>query len=118
MSIADRLLDANILLDYGRHEGALLSVLVAVSGSFRRRFPKGTPSLRARKDMGDREAFETFLRQEMQKTRIRCMVLFEGECQPVEKVFYKWLRCSLAHEGALPEQIDFRPEESNRVAQL
>ena len=118
MSISNRLQDARVLYDAGRHEGALLSVLVAVAGSSRRRFPQETVSRReASKKMGDGEAFETFLLEEMQRIGV-CAVYFNGECRSAEKIFYKWLRNSLAHEAALPKDIVFRPDESDRVARI
>lgn len=57
MSIKDRLDDARILFSQGRRDGALLSVLVAVAATSRRRYPK---SLIRR----DREAFIRFLLDE------------------------------------------------------
>lgn len=118
MSIAERLIDAKCLLDQNRHEGALLSVLVAAAGSSRRRFPLGTQSIRRPKEkMGDAEAFETFMMQEMQKVGV-CSVCFDGKCNSAERIMYKWLRCSLAHEAELPSQISFCSGESNTIAEI
>ena len=49
MSIEDRLADADILWKHGRHEGALLSVLVAVAATARKTFPEIT---------GDRASYQ------------------------------------------------------------
>lgn len=118
MSITNRLVDAKLLYDTDRHEGALLSVLVAVAGSSRRRFPKGTKSRTSpAKDMGDREAFETFIGEEMKRVGA-CSVLFDGKCNSAESIFYKWLRCSLAHEAELPEQVVFHAGQSPREASI
>ena len=118
MSITNRLVDAKLLYDAGRHEGALLSVLVAVAGSSRRRFPKGTGS-RANPStkMGDREAFETFIGEEMKRVGA-CSVFFDGRCNSAESILYKWLRCSLAHEAELPEQIVFHSGPSSLEASI
>lgn len=116
MSITARLQDAKLLYDNGRYEGALLSVLVAAAGTSRKRYPHGTISRRdPKKKMGDGEAFETFIAEEMQRVGT-CAVYFNDECNSAEKVFYKWLRCSLAHEAELPNEICFRPSESNIIA--
>lgn len=118
MSVTARLEDAKLLYDHGRHEGALLSVLVAAAGTSRRRFPRGTQSRRNPKTkMGDGEAFETFVAEEMQRVGT-CAVYFNGQCNSAEKVFYKWLRCSLAHEAELPNEIVFCAGEHNNVAGL
>jgi hypothetical protein len=118
MSIACRLQDAKILYDLGRYEGALLSVLIAVGASSRRRFPQKTPSRRnPGKDMGDGEAFETFMAEEMLRVGV-CSVWFNGRCNSAETVFYKHLRNNLAHEAGLPEQIIFRAGPCHNQAEI
>lgn len=118
MSITSRLQDAKLLYDAGRHEGALLSILVAVAGSSRKRFSLGT---RSRKDpskqMCDTEAFETFMGEEISRVGA-CSILFGGQCHTAERIFYKWLRCSLAHEAELPEQVVFQAGPSNCQASI
>ena len=47
-----------------------------------------------------------------------CSVLFDGNCNAAEVIFYKWLRCSLAHEAELPEQIVFQAGPSNCQASI
>lgn len=54
MSITDRLRDADLLREHGRHEGALLSTLVAVAATARQVYPQD----------GDGEAFRRFLRDQ------------------------------------------------------
>lgn len=94
MSIAERLEDADLLWRSGRREGALLSVLVAVSATARRTFPS----------VGDREAFVQFL-----KTAHGWSMGVEhrGELVDIDLMFYKWLRCELVHAGGLPRDIRF-----------
>ena len=93
-SIQNRIDDALFLWDNGRHEGAFLAALIAVAAVARRRYPI----------MKDRERFERFLR-DCHSVRLR--VEYRGECHEIEHVFYKWLRCELVHEGALPVDIQF-----------
>ena len=55
MSVSVRVEDALLLWERGRREGAFLTALIAVAATFRKRFPD-------RKMLGDREAFEAFLK--------------------------------------------------------
>lgn len=100
MSIRARIEDALFLWEHGRLEGAFLSVLVAVAASARRQFPD-------RKAVGDRESFERFLTG---AHSVRISLEYRGECYPVEHIFYKWLRCELVHEGGVPVDIQFMPD--------
>jgi hypothetical protein len=112
VSIRTRIEDAMIQYAIGRPEGALLSVLTAVSATSRRRRPFGTRSQRkSGKKMLDGEAFELFLKDEMPRMcrALEFNVEFRGELRPLEQVFYKWLRCQLAHEAGLPTDVRFEP---------
>jgi hypothetical protein len=42
----------------------------------------------------------------------RISVEYRGECHPVEHILYKWFRCELVHEGAIPVDIEFMPEDT------
>jgi hypothetical protein len=95
MSIQNRLEDAQVLWNAGRLEGAFVSALIAVAVTARRTFPN---------QKGDRQAFEDFLRQRWFE---RISVEYRGEVHPVYHIFYKWFRCELIHEGALPVDVEF-----------
>ncbi|PYP84385.1 MAG: hypothetical protein DMF61_20310 [Blastocatellia bacterium AA13] len=101
MSIRARIDDALFLWDNARLEGAFLSALAAVAGSSRRQFPD-------RKAVNDRDAFERFLTG---AHSVRISVEYQGECHPVEHIFYKWLRCELVHRGAIPVDIQFMTDD-------
>ncbi len=113
MSILDRLRDAQFLYANGRRDGALLSVLVAVAATSRRRYPKPPHS--------DREAFTQFLAEEMvvvtlggpKKYNIRVPGADTGkypdEMMPLGECFYEFVRCNLAHEAMLPNNVEFEP---------
>jgi hypothetical protein len=92
--IHNRIEDAELLWRNGRLEGAFLCALIAVAAAARLRYPS----------MKDRERFEQFLRD---AHSARLSVEYRGDCQPVEHIFYKWLRCQLVHEGSLPVDIQF-----------
>jgi len=102
MSARARVEDAVLLWNNGRLEGAFLNALIAVAATARRRYP----------DRKDRDAFVGFLTDAMS---VRLSVEYRGECQPVEYIFYKWLRCELVHEGAIPVDIEFMQEDGLSV---
>jgi len=52
----------------------------------------------------DKDAFEKFLTD---CCTARIGVQFRGDCHQIEHIFYKWLRCEIAHEGRLPMDIEF-----------
>ncbi len=106
MGIRTRIEDAMLLWESGRYEGAFLSALVAVAATARRRSPD-------RKAVGDREAFEQFLAS---AHSMRLSVEYRGEVHPIERIFYKWLRCELVHEGGLPIDIQFMPDDGPGLA--
>jgi hypothetical protein len=90
----------------GRQEGALLSVLVAVAATARRRYPRSS--------MGDREAFTTFSGEEM-FTITGCVgqfnIRFRAQMMPLQDLLYRFVRCELAHEAELPGDVAFEPGE-------
>jgi hypothetical protein len=98
MSIQNRLEDAQLLWQSGRLDGAFVMALIAVAATARRTFPE---------TKGDRQAFEDFLNQGWFK---RLSVEYRGEVHPIYHIFYKWFRCELIHEGALPVDVEFMPD--------
>ena len=101
MSIRGRVEDAMFLWENGRQEGAFLSALVAVAATSRRRFPD-------HKAVRDREAFERFVAA---AHTVHLSVEYRGKVHPIEHVLYKWLRCELVHEGEIPIDIAFMPDD-------
>lgn len=99
MCIKSRIDDAQTLWAQGRHEGAFLCALVAVAATSRRIYPHPKHK--------DSEAFEAFLNQGVFG---RLSVEFRGKALPAYRIFYKWIRCQLAHEGALPSDLHFVPD--------
>jgi hypothetical protein len=113
MSIRVRVEDAHILYAIGRPEAALLSLVTAAAATSRKRRPQGTPSGRnPGKQMGDGEAFELFVEDEMPNMcRVKHYnVKYRDEMVRLEHVFWKWLRCELSHAAALPHDIRFEPD--------
>lgn len=110
MSIKSRLDDARVLYSDGHREGALLSVLIAVAATSRRRYPNGT--------FGDKEAFTRFVGEEMLTVTGRVQnynVAFRGQMMPLQDLLYKFVRCELAHEAELPADIVFERGDHLRV---
>ena len=75
----------------GRPEASLLSTLVALAATSRRRRP------RKKDGIGDGEAFQGISRDEMPAIcrAVNCNVQFRGTMRPLEDILYKWLRCEL-----------------------
>lgn len=101
MGVKDKIIDARLLYANGRKEGALLSVLVAVAATARKRYPLGTKR--------DGDAFTTFLSEELPKVIGvgKFMVRFRDETIVLQDLLYKFVRCNLTHEAELPEDIFF-----------
>ncbi len=101
--ITQRIEDAKILYGHAHFEGTLLMLLIAIAAAAEKRYPK----------MGDREKFVTFLKEERQKRHPvkNFNVMFRGKMRDLDYVFYKWMRCSLVHEGGLPEDIQFEGDQ-------
>jgi hypothetical protein len=97
MSIRTRVEDALLLWERGRLEGAFLNALVAAAATSRRRFSD-------RNAVGDGQALKRFLES---AHTVKMSVEYRGECQPIEHIMYKWLRCQLIHQGELPVDIEF-----------
>src|ERR1044071_489818 len=99
-AIRDRIKDAIALYSAGRRDGALLLLLIASAAASRIRYPLGTPStVQDGKSMPDREAFVTFLRDEMETLsanhmfRARGFRLHVGRHEDeLENILYDYIR--------------------------
>ncbi|RIK80546.1 MAG: hypothetical protein DCC68_10840 [Planctomycetota bacterium] len=102
MSVRDRIDDSQLLFQAGRLEGALISILLAVAATSRKRYPKST-------GLKDREAFEQFLIDEREKITagIQVRIEFNGEYQTLETILYRFVRNTLVHEATLDEHVSF-----------
>jgi hypothetical protein len=86
----------------GRLEGALISVLLGVAGTSRKRYPKSV-------EQGDGEAFRRFLMDERQKLTAGIEYKFEidGEMLTLEAILYRFMRNALIHEAVLDDHFSF-----------
>ncbi len=123
MSIRARFEDAHFLLANGRFDGALLNILVAIAATSRKRYPSGS-------GVNDRTAFNTFMHDELivfthgaiaENFELRVPGAdkrhYPDEVMRVEDLFYTYVRCALAHEGALPANVRFKQAESGAFSQ-
>ena len=94
--IRKRIDDANFLWSNGRKESAFLLILIAFASLSRLRYPKY--------QYRDNEAFMKLFR-DFNKISVR--VEYRGKLEPIENIFYKWIRCQLIHEGGLPMDLEF-----------
>jgi hypothetical protein len=99
MSLRDRIEDSKLLFAAGQLEGALVSVLLAVAGTSRKRYPKGYI-----KD--DRVAFGKFLRDERKKISDgkQVKIGLKNGVYRLEDLLYKFVRNNLVHEAKLDDQ--------------
>ena len=103
--IRERARDARMLWDADRREGAFLLALVSVAVRAKLEHPEMK---------GDRARFEEFIR-----TRLgpRVSVEFRGRLEPLERVFYKWMRCELVHGAGLPVDVQFvEPDDPRELS--
>jgi hypothetical protein len=114
MSIKQQVDDAQFLHKNGRHLGSLTLLLIAVGGSSRRVFPADTPSrtpTKSRPNMGDAEAYKLFLDSRLRDMRISISLPYGGKQVDIVTVLYKYMRCALAHQSELPNDIEFSRSE-------
>jgi hypothetical protein len=102
MSVKDRIEDSKLLFHAGRLEGALISVLLAVAATSRKRYPATTK-------MTDRAAFEQFLKDERIKITggREVGIEFCGETLTLESILYRYVRNCLIHEAELHDHVSF-----------
>ncbi len=108
MSVRERLEDASILWHQGRKHGAWIQVLIAAAATSRRRFPS----------LKDGEAFRKLIRQvsrtilsgDPSHSPVEVTVIFNAESPdelPMDRLFYKHLRCNLLHEAMIGPEVVF-----------
>jgi hypothetical protein len=118
MSVNDRIDDARVLYYQGRRQGSLLSVLIAVTATARKRFPPSTPSRTdPTKPMGDIEAFTTFLHEELGKLNVALdrPLQYHGRPTTLEMLLYRLVRNELAPKGESQLEVQFHPASGEAV---
>jgi hypothetical protein len=122
MSIAQRVEDAEFLWASGRFEGAFLSALIAFAATSRRLQPlpqtpdtsPQTPPDNSRR-ITDSKAFQDLFREQFGSG---IGVSFRGRMVPLGRLFYKWLRCELVHQGGLPAGLQIDAEDTDGLFTL
>lgn len=122
MSIKQHVSDARFLIESGRFLGALTVLTVAVAGSSRKVFPRGTPSfVNPKEKMYDGEAFKLFLGGRIRRILNNVhsdpefcesgfVVNWPTKSETIESILYHHYRCELIHEAKLPQGIEFVKE--------
>jgi hypothetical protein len=90
---SDRIQDAEFLWQQGRRGSGLLLACAAVAARARRDYPTAK----------DGEAFRRLIRDALS---VQISVEFRGEECPIEQLLYKWVRCELMHNAAVPLDIE------------
>lgn len=118
MSIKDHLKDAKLLAENEHCDGALLSVIVAIAATSRRRYPSDVVQR-------DRDAFTKFLADEMivvfagsttnfiVRTPGADPDLWPGRMMPLQEALYEYVRCNLADKSILPAKVEFVDDEQD-----
>jgi hypothetical protein len=109
MGIRERIVDAHLLWQKGRREGALLMILVAIAATSRKKFPD-------RRRVSDKKPFTSLVSAKMVELSgkvnwiptLKWSIEFRGVQCPFEDFLYEFLRCELAHAATLPSDIVFR----------
>jgi hypothetical protein len=83
----------------GRHEGAFLMAIIAFAATARKAYPN---------EKSDSKAFERLFQEQFRSGN---SVRFRGELLPMDRLFYRWLRCQLVHEGGLPLGLEIDAED-------
>ncbi len=123
MSIKNRIEDAQILYKNGRKEGALLSTLIAVAATSRKRYPRERKGIKA-KENSDKYVFRLFVSEEMSKRGPGWSednplpITFQDEKLLLPEVLYRCVRNELVHEAKLPEYIAFESGDGMRITIL
>ncbi len=109
MGIAETIAEAQTLDKSGHKEGTLRSLLIAIAATARKRY--------SRKRHKDREAFESFVLDEMvagnffgPHLRVGTSMPWRGQPTPIEKILYD-LRCDLIHEAKMHQYVLYDPQQ-------
>jgi hypothetical protein len=105
LTVRDRIEDAELLWKLGRRGGAFLSILVAIAAASAINYPK----------LRDRERFEKFVGD---GSRVKISIEFRGQQVTVETLLYKFLRCELVHDGAIPCDIVIVEDQARHVTSV
>lgn len=123
-SIRKRVEDANFNIEHGNYETALALLLIAIDGSARKMYPKGTKSIKnPRNDMGNKERYTRFLGVRLREIFGMAMhdrdyyqgelpKLVNGVESPEDKI-YTGFRCNELHESGLPEELRYAYEPNS-----
>lgn len=127
MSIKDRIEDALVLYKNGRYEGALVSVLMAVAATSRKRYPDPkSRKLQGKKKNknSDNYVFRKFISEEMPKLAPGWSedkplpIRFQEEQLLLPELLYRYIRCEFFHKAKLPTCIKFKDGKNLEVIVL
>ena len=117
MAIGDRVKEAIDKLNQGDPVNALIQVCIAIDGTSKKEFHgkvRKSPSLRYKEFIKKHQAFIT--KVALGKLEIAGPIIFQigrsdvADYKNLEEILYKIVRCSLLHEGELPEKVEITKE--------
>lgn len=116
--IKKRIHEASVAFNQGYKESALISLLIAMAATARKRYPKA--------QYGDQAAFTKFIQDEMLRgnflgpsLEVCLSLVWMGNPTPLEKIIYD-VRCNMVHEAGLHPQVvyDFNQDPHNFVLRI
>jgi hypothetical protein len=117
MAIRDRIKEAIDKLSSNDPTNALIQVSMAIDGTAKKKYPRKKTSIRCKKFLENNRGFIS--RVAFGKLEIQGPMLFQiqtagdySATKTLEEVLYHLVRCSLLHEGELPNEVEIIPEKS------
>jgi len=115
MAIQDRVKEAIDKLSMNDPINALIQICIAIDATGKKEYPKEDTSVRCKNFLAENRGFIS--RVSFGKLVIRGPILFPFKLQngttkhkTLEEVLYHLVRCSLVHEGDLPNEVEITPK--------
>ena len=118
MAIHDRVTRCLEHLQKGEAEDAFIHLCIAIDGTAKKCYPGKKTSVRCKSFLRDNLAFVLWSLTNGTPTRVKHLSFcFQDEGAPsgeveFEDLVYKAMRCSLFHEGSLPDNVTFSPVDA------
>ncbi|WP_312095496.1 hypothetical protein [Aminipila sp.] len=109
MAVSERVQEALIKLEEQDFDNALIQLSIAVDGTARKMYPNLKNAHRIKSFMKAKRAFIwwTLLNGLPDSDTEFCLSFSDKGYVSIEDIMYKYIRCSLLHEGEMPPNITF-----------
>ena len=115
MAICDRIKEAIDKLSLNDSINALIQISIAIDATGKREYPRKKTSFRCKKFLENNRGFISrvaFGKLEIQGPMLFPIQASDGSIinKTLEEVLYHLVRCSLLHEGELPNEVEITPK--------